>query len=736
MAFDLSLQGSYGSGTLGNVTDPSSPYINAYAFVEDIHTFNFLALPISNSAFVSWDDCVGEQVLLHCITAKSSNQSTIGRFVIATITDSQAEEGALRITVDTSTAYTGNNSEVAGYWQAILIPQFRNLTLRSQSVKPDPYSFSNTAIGAVDSGTAPCGGVLVFKCSETLTLAGGHVDLRDAGFPVNVSTTYRPSLSHETTGALDTDLHSGSENSIAKDRLVVNAGDGACLILAKQIICSSGSSRIGNPATSGVQYCRGASDSANTPANVSNVGGSTIALVTHAFSNFTPSLIAKYRSGSTGRGLARAYLAVLNARNEVKPDEGLYALDTIKNTSRLKDMCNLTGFGNAQDGSYTITAAKASKCWNSYAAVTAISGRVYTISKRTSDLDEVTSFAVGRLVMIHQSLNSSASDWEDGRFKLSRITAVSGSTVTIKHNFTFDLSKYSVQMVVIPEYNNLTINQVYNNALEYGRGCGGIFAIACAGTCNLSGATINMEGKGTFSRVVNPIVSNYSMKGALPLGQGNGSILIIANNLTMNSSTRLGGTYDGSNFGGTAVSHQTSIGAAVSNRTWSAQGGWKGADGSCAKYPDYAGTGGSGSAGGTCVDGATDGGWQSNARLINSDYNYGLHGSHILIIANSINGLNLSALSTGGQRGGPLGSFNAIENFIGTAGGCGYGGGGMSRLQYAASAWAYAGAGGYRGGGAGTYCSGIDYLGGGAGGSCFIYANTISNQSTTGIVLF
>ena len=597
MSFDLTGNGSYGSGKLGDVTDPDSSVVNAYATAEDINTYDFLANPFLNSDFVSWlnpQTCIGCQVLLHCIASKNGNSSMLGKYLIATVTDAVFEdEHRLRVTIDRNTSELGTSFN-SWFWQAILIPEFKNLTLQSQSLKPFGAGFEDTSWPDESPIIAPIGGLLVVKCSDTLTLAGGHVHLRGRGLDTNVSSTYRPNLNHENNGKLDTDLYSGSENSITKDRLLVNCGDGACLIMAKYINVSSGSSRIGNPDTSGVQYCRGASDSSGTPAGFSNLGGSTIAVVTHQFSNFTPALIAKYHSGSDGRGLARAYLAVLNAHNSPKPDEGLYALDTISRPERLKSMCNISGFGNAQDGSYNLTSYTPQKCWNSYAAVTAISGRVYTIARRPADKTELTDFTVGRLVLIHQMRKASANDWEDGRFFMSRITAVSGSTVTIKHNFSFNLSNYYVQMVVVPEFNNLTLTKEYKNARAWSSGAGGIFAIAVKGTCNLSGGTINMEGKGSRLNVLNTIQSNYQMKGALPIGQGHGSVFILANNLVLNSSTRLGATYDGSPMTGFV------------------------------KY----------------------GGIRSNEETGTQQ------GAHILLICNEIDDLNISALSTGGDGAG------------------------------------------------------------------------------------
>lgn len=726
--------GGYGSGVLGDVTDPASPYINARAIAQNLKTYKFLATPIDYSIYQTWDDCVGCQVLIHCIGAKSGSAGSLGEFLIATITATEETDDGLLVTVDKSLAPI-NGNENSFYWQALLIPEFRNLTLTSKSIKPDPVSFSNIPLGYGTPETGiPLGGVTVFKCSNTLTLNGGHIDLRDAGFSTGTDTTYRPNLSHENNGALDTDIHSGSENSVTKDRLLVNCGDGACLVIAKNINCASSSSRIGNPSTQGVQYCRGASDSTGTPANVSNVGGSSIFIAAYSWSTFTPAVIAKYRSGGTGRGLARAYLAIAAPGNNFLPDEGLYALDCTQNKNRPKEQFNFFGFGNGQTGSFNLSAYTPEKCWNQYAAVTAISGRVYTLSKKSlGELESTVDWTVGAMVMIHQTRKSSGSDYTDGNFKLSRIVAVGGSTVTIKHDFSFDLSTYSVQMIVVPEFSNLTLGTTYSNAPRFENGCGGILAIACSGTCNLSGGKINMEGKGTFSNAVNPLLGNYWMKRSLPLGQGNGSVLIIAKNLVMNTETRLGGTFDGSVFGGTAVKD--------ANNARTAQGGWKGIDGTSLSdtHPNDYGTGGSGKAGGTCPTNTNaTGGWHSNAPAAVSTYLWGLQGAHVLIIADTITGLSLAALSTGGSGGRNISDAEdtSLAAKRGGDGGCGYGGGGFPITSDTVS-YRFGGAGGYRGGGASANtASGVQYCGGGGSGGCFVYCNNVEGQTNSNLVLF
>ena len=173
MSFDLNDFGSYGSGKLGDVTDPDKTLVNAYATAEDINTYNFLVNPDHNSDFVSWRNpqtCVGCQVMLHCIAAKSGNSDMLGKYLIATVTDAFFEEEyRLRVTIDKSTAAFQTGKDYY-FWQAILIPEFKNLTLQAQSIKPLDAAFVDTSWPGEESVIAPIGGVIAFKCSDTLNL--------------------------------------------------------------------------------------------------------------------------------------------------------------------------------------------------------------------------------------------------------------------------------------------------------------------------------------------------------------------------------------------------------------------------------------------------------------------------------------------------------------------------------------------------------------------------------------
>ena len=299
MSFVLKDAGGYGSGILGDVVDPvgiiNSIYkitaFSGYTFsTKPENAYNGIYKNIANAT-----DLVGEEFLIHapaCINGASSPPQ-LGLWRTVKIISVNYDTTPAIFTVDKDLS---DLSIDRYYWQAIWIPHFKSLTLTSKSL----YTLHAVANDAQKG----YGGVLAFKCSDTFTLNGGHIDLTDCGLPTDTSTTFRPNTTQENSGTLDTDLYSGCENSITKDKLLLNCGDGACWILAKNIVTQT-ASRIGNPNSQGVQYCRGATDSKPSHTG-SNVGGSSILIACDSWSGFNPANISKYRTNSGGRGLARA----------------------------------------------------------------------------------------------------------------------------------------------------------------------------------------------------------------------------------------------------------------------------------------------------------------------------------------------------------------------------------------------------------------------------------------------
>ena len=571
------------------------------------------------------------------------------------------------------------------YVQAVKVDKFCNFTVKAE----DPLT-----VPAFDSSNM-CGGVRVIKCNGTFTMeAGATIDLKGKGLPASM-TANRPLLPHELglndRHRLDADGGAGAENSITHDHLLLNVGDGAIMIIANQIVFGGDTCRIGNPDTNGVHYCRGATDSKNLPSGVTNVGGSTILLAANTIQGFNSNILAKYRTGTdsdeNGKGLGRCYIAcpyVGTGGNMIPHDEGLYSYDILSNSNNLVNNCHISNFGNGSVNwqFYTINGEGATV--NRSARITARGSNYVVIDPNTINAgtgkNAAPNFEAGVLVMIHvtRTGTDNTNKIYNGRFHLSRITAVDGNTIYLDYQPTASNpnSTEIIQIITIPEWKNLTMNCTSLTCPQWENGSGGIFAVACSGTLDLRGKHIDVTGKGTSRTWQNWLEGNAFMNCRLPIGAGHGSVFLLAKEILMDNNTRIGGTNGGTGlmmyFGGTSQ------------------------DGSC----DSGGTGS-----------VNNGGWHGNGggAAAASDLG-GRQGAHVFICANKITGFNLNAIVTGGERGNDAGYHNSA----------GYGGlgGGLN-----------GGFGGYHGGGAGEGSS----IGGGSAGGCFIYCNEYADADFSGI---
>lgn len=645
--------------------------------------------------------------------------------------------------------------------------EYNNLTLNAGgSLTPVKFSFTvDDSTASASAALTGCkGGVIAIKVKDTLTFNGGHIDLTQKG----ANYTFRPYRlwrPQEFDGVWDYDLYAGYENSEAKDYLPINVGigdvvflgqrvekiaDGVAFILAKKIVTSNADSRIGNPAKTGVQYCRVERGKQHSS------GGSNMFIATDNWISFNASIIAKYSDCEDyGRGVPRAYIASRNLHAGMLPDEGLYALDTFSVKDRLTAYCNINSFGDGQDAHITFGN---NTVFSSYARVNSFADKTFNITKTiTGKVD----FDVGKLVMVHQLQKTSGQDVNSGNFYLAKILSISGDNVTLDTAPPFDLntSNYYVQILTVPQLGNLTMGEGINHVgtPAWDNGVGGIFAITCRGTFTLNGK-INLEGKGTKTSVTNKLVGNHFMRSKLYIGQGHGTAFIMARTLTLGENARIGGSYSGSETSGGCFGGTTWWEGSSGNEFHKGlPGGYKGSP------PGSSGWGG-GPGQTYYIDPKEKnfGGWFGNApNFANAthDKTLGLQGAHLLIIANTINNFKLSAISTGGSGGDIYKSYSPENNYTfdwsgidayecesvpiedywasgspyaGGHGGAGYGGGGHNS------------GGGYRGGGAGhevyyseryrKYVGSCNFIGGGGAGAAFIYCRKFTNQDTTGIV--
>lgn len=663
------------------------------------------------------DPVVGAEILIHHSLCRSTSPSdevlaNLGKWEIRRIT----EVSGTTYTLDKAPDIDLENF----YVQGVVIQEFQNLTLDS----------GETLIGYACSSSYYLGGILALRIHDTLTLNGGHISAVDRGATSSLAK-YRPWTPQENNGTYDTMLYSGCENSITKDRLLLNYGDGIIFLIAKNIVVNDNTSRIGNPNLSGEQYQRGATYSTASTTG-SHAGGSTIFIACNNFTGFDPAIISKCKSGSVGQGLGRAYIATGGLIGSILADEGLYALDSVQNSKRLNSALNVRNFGRGEGGDGTNTSSLLA---------------TYSVSAVSSDKKTFTcsgiSTVIGRLVLVHQLQKTAGANLNSGKFYLARIESYNSSAKTMTLDFACDVdpANYYVQIIPLKEFNNLTINGTVKGQ-AWSNGTGGILPIVCNDTLDLRGGFLDVRGCGTKSNISNTLVGNNFMRSRLYIGQGHGTVFILARNILMNSATRIGSNSDGANFGGKAY-HEDG---------WSAEGGYAGKDGG---YHDSTngnystrspGKGGWGGGAGANSYGR-NGGWHGNAPGWNNyvEYDYepyrSLQGAHILIASDSIDGFNLHAISTGGEYGDGR-MENGNQWWAGTSGGAGYGGGGCSNGRDINDRYNYGGAGGYRGGGGGTANQSEAYegdgahifFGGGGAGNCFVYCNKYTNQDTTGIV--
>ena len=324
--------------------------------------------------------------------------------------------------------------------------------------------------------------------------------------------------------------------------------------------------------------------------------------------------------------------------------------------------------------------------------------------------------------MFHVSKHTDSADMSLlGKFILATVLSDDGNSLTLDTPITrvFDvakLSKYSCQIISIAQFGNLTINYNYSATTKWddNRKIGGICAIACNGTLDIRDGQINVESKGggsAYEREGLAFIGNAQMCDILPLGQGHGSVFLIAKKIDSNKNSRIGATYNGSVFGGWDMSEINTGGYQGLNST------------SSVSHAGY-GRGGSGNDGGSQGSYGTKGGYGSNSdKVANTNgitYTEGKQGAHLFLITDNSTNFNLAMISTGG----------GTTAWTNSSGGAGYGGSGITSN---ANPKSVVGAGGYNGGGGwgGNYGG----SGGGSSGWAFIYANEVTEFNNTGVAV-
>lgn len=709
MSFDISVAGNYGSGEAGELTvaaNASKSDLNGYARVTGIDGKILTVESFSDAGKFT----VGTWLFVHVAGYTGSGTfKYLGRWKISYI---KAIDGN-RLTMNKSfSGLAGGNANAL--IQAVTVPEFTKVTLKGTLTCPQFNTTNNY------------GGVVAFMCSEELIFDGGNINLNGKGLS---SASLRPEFTFESylDGSYNNvekfnlnAKYTGFENYKLRTHMPLNYPDGAAFILAKKITCNE-NSRIGNPSKSG--------EARRPVQNASEKGGANILIAAEEIENFdenTLKMISKMPSvTSGGKGKGACYIAT---ESLLPCDEGLYAYDRITTPTRLSEVFKIKDFGDGSSGTKTNYALQL----NSYAKITGFVGKsraVFTVGDLHND--GLAKIKANALVMIHTGRKAGGHFVHSGRFSLARILSVDSNQITIDTPLE-DINNwvprnYDFQMIAIPQFKNFTLTKSNTATPAYQSGYGGLCVIAVNDTCDLSGGKIIVNNDD--NEIVSPTgkglnsISNAQAAEKLRIGEGYGSVFILANNLVMNENTRLGADYTGKAYGGEINPCPDLM-----------------------MLPNVSAKAcGSAAGGGECKNSSTGydlaGGYNSNAKwpAEGTTRNGKKQGAHILIVANKITNLSLAALSTGGEGGGKYEQTKTTAKDVfkaGANGGCGFGGAGGyflvdSGTNNANAAQAYAGgAGGYIGGGAGRYEARAHIGGGGSGSFCFIYCNEFENQDT------
>ena len=639
---------------------------------------------------------VGAEIFVHVSGSRDGSKAFLGCWTFAEITNVVDNTLTLDrdITADIPARLLNNY-----YIQALTVPFFY--------ARPYENPVQNTLSPPAFDVNKMCGGIIVVKApylymGSSVTPDYG-INLKDKGIPTT-HKSLRPWFEYEKQGMLDTDPYAGWENAMLEHRLPLNVGDGAALLYTASGGSFSYLRVVGNIA--GVQYCRGASDSPNLPANATNIGGSTILMIGRGRANDIKIYWAgKYRSTTSelGQGLG-ACMFVTASRTALNCNEGgLYAHTNFHQSNLPANLKIANVFGNGSFGN--CSGSKATKQMNNYAFVTTTSTKATFNTKKISYARKTRSglapIEKGALVMIHV-VNTVT--WHTVDTIICNVLSDDGYAITVDKNVNLGANRQAM-IVSIPQFKNFTLS-TYNYELpKYSDGLGGIFAIAVSDTCDISGGKIWGTAKGGVPLNTDNI-SLIERPDVLTLGPGGGSIFILAKNIIMNTDTRLGMVSyknPGSRLGGRGANGSVNNGIFTASPV-AKGGGYRGGS-----VEDSSNTGGFGGGGGS---GKHVGGFLGNGTYdadITNAGTFGSMGSNLLIIADKITNFNISAISTGGV--GFAGDWYQ--------GGAGYGGGGGGNGA----------GGGFRGGGAG------DFAAGGSAGYAFIYCNDAVNQITDGIIL-
>ncbi|MBQ7515308.1 MAG: hypothetical protein IJS96_03410 [Schwartzia sp.] len=220
------------------------------------------------------------------------------------------------------------------------------------------------------------------------------------------------------------------------------------------------------------------------------------------------------------------------------------------------DINRYGGFGTGALGTRTISSTTTRI--NSFAKVTAISNNGYTVTIANALPGSYGSFEAGQEVMFHVTNTTAAKVEHFGKYGIATIQVVDGSNLTLSKAVPVtDITGLTCQLVTIPQFEDVTIaSALQAEAWNATSGRGGILAIKAKGTVDLRNGSLISEGKGmsTGERATVDDMDNYYLHEKLPMSEGNGIVVVIAKELLLAETSRLGASWSGALGAGAAGS--------------------------------------------------------------------------------------------------------------------------------------------------------------------------------------
>ena len=167
MSFDILSARMYGTGSLGNVTDPAGQ-INSYAAVTATAN-QTITIDLEHASLGAYEQFTADtELLLHISGARTAQAAAANLGLYKFVKIMAANGNAL--TLNTAPL---DISPTDYFYQAITVAQFKKLTL---STTISPLAFDEAK---------GYGGILVFKCSNKLVMKGSMEEMKIGAQKIN-----------------------------------------------------------------------------------------------------------------------------------------------------------------------------------------------------------------------------------------------------------------------------------------------------------------------------------------------------------------------------------------------------------------------------------------------------------------------------------------------------------------------------------------------------------------------